>query len=458
MLYLTRVMHQRLSRTVLAVAAALLVLLPRSLGSHEIPARVAVLAFVKAAPNALRLVVRVPLEAMRDLEFPLTASGALDLVAVRPLLDEAAKLWIADYLRVWADGEPLDGARVLATRVSTPDDRSFERYDLAVAHLGAPPLEGDLQLRWQQALLDLLIEFPAAPGDARFAIDPALGHLGVRTTSVLRLVLADGAERAFTYEGNPGRIDLDPGALQAAGRFVREGFRHILGGIDHLLFVLCLVLPVRRWRPLVAIVTSFTVAHSITLGAAALGFAPTALWFPPLVEAVIALSIVILAVENVLLPTERLEQRWRIAFAFGLVHGFGFSFALGEQLQFAGGHLVAALAAFNAGVELGQLAALAVALPLLHWVRRHVGEARGTLVTIVGSLLVAHTAWHWMTGRFATLAAYRDGFTWPVLDATFALGALRAGLLLAVALASAWGLQHLFKLPWRPRPDNAGPT
>ena len=123
--------------------------------------------------------------------------------------------------------------------------------------------------------------------------------------------------------------------------FVALGFEHILDGIDHLLFIFCLVIPFRRLRPLVAIVTAFTVAHSITLIASAAGFAPDALWFPPLIEVLIALSIVYMALENIV--GAKLERRWLIAFGFGLVHGFGFSFALRESLQFAGTHLATSL-------------------------------------------------------------------------------------------------------------------
>ena len=144
---------------------------------------------------------------------------------------------------------------------------------------------------------------------------------------------------AFDVLGDPGLVRLDPRWHQAAWRFVQLGFGHILDGIDHLLFVLCLVIPFRRLRPLVAIITSFTVAHSITLIASASGFAPDALWFPPLIEVLIALSIVYMAFENIVGP--KLERRWIIAFAFGLVHGFGFSFILRNSLQFAGAHLAA---------------------------------------------------------------------------------------------------------------------
>lgn len=448
MLYLVAPMHQRLLSFLLA--ATCLLVRPAAVAAHEIPARVAVVAIVAPDSATLRIALRVPLEAMRDVDFPLLPDGGLDLVRVRPLLAEAARLWIADYLRVHADGAPLGAARLSAVRVAPPDSRSFATLEAALAHLAAPPLDAVPGLRWQAASLDVLLEYRLPAPGARIAIEPRLAHLGVRTTSVVRLVLPDGRERPFVYDGNPGRIDLDPRWWQSAARFVAEGFRHILGGLDHLLFVFCLVLPVRRWRPLVAIVTAFTVAHSITLGAAALGVVPTALWFPPLVETAIALSLVVLTLENILLPEERLEGRWRLAFAFGLIHGFGFSFALGGQLQFAGAHLTTALAAFNVGVELGQLVVLALALPLLVFVRRHVGAARVHLVTVVGSALVAHTAWHWMTERFATLTAHRPAWAWPVLDAHFALGAMRAALLLAVALAAVLGLQHIFRVRLRP--------
>src|SRR5690606_31382370 len=154
------------------------------------------------------------------------------------------------------DGRALGDARILAVRVSLPSDRSFESHETALAPLAAPRLDEGTGLTWQSAMFDLVIAYDIASPEARFAIEPRLAHLGVRTTTVLRLVLPQGDVRAFTYEGDPGRIELDPSWAHAAGRFVAEGFEHILGGIDHLLFVLCLVLPVRRWRPLVAIVTA----------------------------------------------------------------------------------------------------------------------------------------------------------------------------------------------------------
>jgi len=310
------------------------------------------------------------------------------------------------------------------------------------------PLELEI-VPWQQVLFDVALEYTLPSADARPVLHPDLATLGIRTTSVLHVVQADGSERLLTYDGNPGAVELDPAWYQTLVRFVGVGYEHILSGYDHLLFVLCLVLGVRRWRSLVAFVSAFTVAHSLTLAAAALGVAPDALWFPPLVEVLIAASIVWLAIENVVLPEERLASRWPVAFGFGLVHGFGFSFALANDLQLAGGNLVSALLAFNVGVELGQLTALAAALPLLWLLRRYVGAGQARLATMAVSVLVAHSAWHWLTERWNVLAEYRVRFTWPVPDAMFGLLMMRLALLGAVAVAAALALRQIFRVTRR---------
>jgi HupE / UreJ protein len=194
---------------------------------------------------------------------------------------------------------------------------------------------------------------------------------------------------------------------------------------------------------------AFTVAHSLTLGAAVLGWSPRAGWFPPLIEVLIAASIVWLAIENIVLPADRVSARWPVAFGFGLVHGFGFALALSDTLQFAGGHLVSALASFNIGVELGQLAALGVALPALWLVHRYAGAGRERLITIVGSAIIAHSAWHWLSERFTELASHRSRLGWPTFDGTLALAALRGALLLTVAIAVALAMRQIFRTPRR---------
>src|SRR6185295_10784529 len=115
------------------------------------------------------------------------------------------------------------------------------------------------------------------------------------------------------------------------------------------------------------------------------GFAPDGLWFPPLIETLIAITIVAMALENIVYASlgrsAALSSRWIVAFAFGLVHGFGFSFALRETLQFAGDHLLTSLLAFNVGVEIGQLVVLATLIPLLELLFRFGPPERiGTII------------------------------------------------------------------------------
>ena len=405
--------------------------------AHDIPGKVTVVAFVRPQGNVMHVVLRVPLEAMRDIEFPLRAQGFLDIPKSEPLLRQAAMTWLADYLTLYEGDTPLAPPRISAVRVSLPSDRSFVTYERALEQLRAPALDSAVDLPWTQAMLDVSLEYAITSDRAHFSIHPSLAHLGVTTSTSLRFSPPGGTERAFQYDGDPGLVRLDPRWHQAAFTFVKLGFTHIPDGIDHLLFVFCLVIPIRRMRPLIAIITAFTVAHSITLGASALGLAPDALWFPPLIEVLVAISIVYMALENIV--GARTDRRWMLAFGFGLVHGFAFSFALRESMQFAGGHLAMSLLSFNVGIELGQLFVLALAVPVLAFAFKHVVAER--MGTIILSALVAHTAWHWMLDRGSAMRGYR--FQWPVLDASFAVSVMRASIVAIIAACALWAMSAL---------------
>lgn len=145
--------------------------------------------------------------------------------------------------------------------------------------------------------------------------------------------------------------------------------------------------------------TTFTVAHSFTLIGSAFNLAPGGAWFPPFVEMTIAASIVYMALENIM--GVEFARRMLITGMFGLIHGFGFSYGLQENLQFAGTHLLVSLFAFNIGIEMGQIIVLAVMLPALLVVRRYVFP--GPVGMIILSALVALTGWQWMTERGAAL-------------------------------------------------------
>ena len=342
--------------TVPAVAAAalgLLLMAPVRAIAHEIPNAIVVQSFLEPKGQTLTFLVRVPLSAIRDVDVPQRGPGYVDLSRAEDALRTGAIVWIAREVALFEEERRLADPRLVAVRVSLPSDRSFQSYAAARAHFADPPLADDIDLYWEQGLLDIWMEYAIQSEAARFAINPGLRPLAQRVTIALTLLLPDGRERAFQLHDDPGLVQLDPRWHQAAAGFVRSGFDHILDGIDHLLFLFCLVIPIRRMRTLIAVITSFTVAHSVTLIASAYDMAPGALWFPPLVETLIATSIVYMALENI--AGARLTNRWVITFAFGLVHGFGFSFALRETLQFAGEHLLTSLLAFNVGVELGQL-------------------------------------------------------------------------------------------------------
>jgi hypothetical protein len=428
--------HPTARRLANALFGALAVLLACNAAAHEIPNDVAVQAFVHPAGHELLVLVRVPLSAMREVDIPRRGIGFIDLARAGPALQEAAKLWLGDNLDLYESERRLSYPRVAELRVSLPSDRSFASIEAALAHLSAPPLPLETDLYWNQGLLDVELAYAIQSERSDFSIEPRLARLGLQTVVSLRFLPSGGAERAFEFHGNPGLVRLDPSWHQAALRFVEAGFWHILDGNDHLLFILCLVIPFRRLRPLVLIVTSFTVAHSITLIVSASGHAPGGLWFPPLVETLIAVSILYMALENIV--GSNVRRRWMIAFAFGLVHGFGFSFALRETLQFAGSHLLTSLLAFNVGVELGQLLVLAVLVPALGLLFRLIPEKAGSIVL---SALVAHTAWHWMIERGARMRAY----PWPTFDAADVAWAMRAMLVLLAAALAAWLLRTMWR-------------
>ena len=402
---------------VVTVVAGLIFVLPSRQAAHEVPSDVTVQAYVKPEGQQLRLLVRVPLEAMQDIPFPTSGPGYLDLAGAEHLLPDAAMLWLGQEVELYEEGNRLAEPKITAIRLSLPSDRSFTSYKLALTHVTTGPrLPNSTRIIWRQTMLDVLFDYPIQSERSHFSIHPGLERLGMRVTIALRFLTPDGTERAFELRGDPGLVTLDPWWYQAALRFVESGFFHILDGTDHLLFLVCLVVPFRRFRALVPTVTGFTVAHSITLIASAYGLAPAALWFPPLVETLIAVSILYMAFENII--GTGVGRRWLIAFGFGLVHGFGFSFALRETMQFAGSHLLTALLSFNVGVELGQLLVIALLVPALEILFRFVVTER--IGAIFVSALVAHTSWHWTSERYEILSQHP--ITWSALGATLLVG------------------------------------
>ncbi len=412
---------------------------PLAVQAHDIPSRVTVFSFVKPEGDQLTVLLRVPMEALSEVVFPLRGPGYLRISESEDAQEDAARVYITESMHFYEDGVELTEKELVTTRVSLPSNRTFIDYETAMENIMSPPLDDSVNLFWRQGVLDILVTYPIQSESSQFSVSPELGTLSEETTTVLRFLVPTGAERVFNYVGNPGLVELDPRWHQAALRFIEMGFLHILEGIDHLLFLFCLVIPLRSIRSLIPVITSFTIAHSITLISSAFGMAPDVLWFPPLIETLIALSIAYMAFENIV--GAKLEHRWVVTFGFGLIHGFGFSFLFSETLQFAGGHLFSSLLAFNVGVELGQLMVLLLVIPVLNLLFKYLVDER--IGSILLSALLAHSAWHWMVDRGGQLGQF--SFQAPVLDALFFAALMRWVMLLIVILGIGWGMYELFR-------------
>ena len=434
-------MKSVLCRFALLLAVLTIFALPAA--AHFLPRDVTVLAFVKPEGETLKLLIRVPLKSVEDIEFARLEQEYVDLSKVDQPLRDAANMVLINNLSLYEGDRLLPAPRIAAARMSLESDRSFENYQTALAHVFGPPLPQDTNIFWEQGILDVLLEYPIQSDRSEFSIQAGFNRLALTVITALRFLPPGGVERVYELEGDAGLVRLDPRWHQAVGRFVVLGFEHILEGIDHLLFLLLLIVPFRRMRTLIPIVTAFTVAHSITLIASAYQLAPGALWFPPLIETLIAMTIFYMALENIV--AVRPAARWVVTFAFGLVHGFGFSFVLEHTLQFAGSHLLSSLLAFNIGVELGQLLVLAIAVPLLNILFKHVVAER--LGTIIISVIVGHTAWDWMVERFGVLQA----FPWPEVAAADVAIGLRWLFVLVALTAAVWLLYVVTQRPAAPK-------
>ncbi len=280
--------------------------------------------------------------------FLLSASLQVSADALRPAYLEIRELAAEHYELMWK--VPTKGDRTLRINPQLPDNCRAAMSAESSWSIGAR-LERQ-QLQCSGGLVGQQIE---------------IGGLERLQNEVLvRLKLADGSEQVTRLDGANPRftVTAEPVLFDVVITYLVLGIEHILAGLDHLLFVLALVMIVTGLRRLIWTITAFTLAHSITLVGATLGW----LWLPTTpVEAVIALSILLLAVEIVHRQQGRVGATerwpWLVAFLFGLLHGFGFAGAL-QEVGLPSQAIPAALLFFNVGVELGQLIFVAVVLLL----------------------------------------------------------------------------------------------
>jgi hypothetical protein len=282
---------------------------------------------------------------------------------------------------------------------------------------GAPPIHPQLPPQAKTVFFPRIPSEEAIPGARlkRWSISTAgQGLVGSEiTVHGLQATLLDVLLRIEFLDGHTVTQLLRPAApsftvpgAEASGApvatYLGLGVEHILLGIDHLLFVFCLLLLVRGFGPLLKTITAFTLAHSITLGLATLGYVHIPI--AP-VEAVIALSILFLASEIVRTwsgaPSLTARRPWAVAFAFGLLHGFGFAGALSE-VGLPAGDIPLALLLFNLGIELGQVLFVAVVLALAFALRKFM-PACPELLRRAPVYVIGATAAYWFIARTAVL-------------------------------------------------------
>jgi hypothetical protein len=433
-------------RSVWILICILVGLIPAARG-HDLPLDRTMNAFVKIEAHQADLVIRIPLDLLHEVSFP-TVGDHYDTAASDAAIRTGLRA-INAHLSLWEGNNRLEPVSEKG-RLSPPSNRSFQSFDAAISDFKRSDSE---VIGFDLGYFDVHFVYPITSPNSVFSIENKIGaNYGDYTKLALRILPLGEPSRTMMLNGASGRVTLDPHWYDAGLGFVALGVQHILTGFDHLLFLLCLVIPFRRIRSLIPVITAFTVGHSITLIGTAFGLAPDAKWFPPFIEMAIAVSIIFMAVENIIGPN--LQRRWIIAGLFGLVHGFGFADALSEQLQFAGSNLLTALFGFNIGIEIGQLIALSIFIPCLALILR--GRMQGRMGISILSAAVALIAWQWMVDRAQTLWQT----PWP-LPTT-------AGILIAaqwiIALVAAVGTATLFarwyerKWPADLRPDEITAT
>ncbi len=313
-----------------------------------------------------------------DLAFSLN-----EIQAIEPQVEQ----YLSEQMQVLADGEPL---RFEVFFLEDPFFNVSQRQEGMALNNPETLSHSNLNFRFHFLISQM-------PHDVELKVDFS-EKFGEAHSSTVGIVYQDHAASSIFNQGRGQLFWVHPNQHSApiqVGAFILSGIEHILIGYDHILFLLALILWGGRFWELLKIVTSFTVAHSITLALATLNVVQLpGRW----IECAIALSIVFVAVENFFVRSTK--HRWILTFLFGLIHGFGFANVL-KELELPRTALMTSLVTFNVGVELGQMAIVAVLfLPIAFLSKR----AFYPKLALTGSLLIGLFGFGWFVERVFNLS------------------------------------------------------
>jgi hypothetical protein len=407
--------------------------------SRPIPTVVNIKAFAAADRDHLDLLIRLPLASVKNVQFPIRDSlGHLDVAALQSMQDGIARNWVADTLEVTEQGAKLPKPAVLGTRISISSDASFGSYSSALARFAAHDLKVDEEVLWQQVWLDVHLRYAAEKSTA-LSVEPHVAGLGVKVTTDF-VVVSNGEERTLTFDGDPGRIHLNPQWHNTLAQFLAHGVRAVMRNADFVVFLFCLALPFKHFRTVWPATAAFAGAVALGFLSLRLGLIARSLWIQTCVDALVAASIVAIAASNVI---DRVTARRRASFALiaGIVFGLSSAFRFDAIGQFAADHPLSGEIGYLIGIALSVALAVAIFVPLA---RLLFSFARAeTLERIIVSALAADTAWSWFMERGSQFAripfSYElDGESWSDILSGIALVAIVSGLI--------WALDRWLKL------------
>jgi HupE/UreJ protein len=377
------------------LAVLLLITMPRAF-AHEVPVEHVVDLSVEPRGNDLLVRVRLPAAVVGDANLPRLADGRLD-AASSP---ERLRIVAADLAR---------------------------NLELQQGEASLPGTVESAQVGADRRSIDVVLRYPGGGGGDVSARLNAFRAAGAPVRTNLRYRLPSGRDHAVSVTGQPARITFDPGIREVLPQFIGRGLRALLDGGDHLLFLICVLLPIRRARFAVALFAAAACGQAIAIGFSVLRPA-TLEWSVDALAMIAASAVVIAALQNIVRARELLVLP--LAFVFGLLNGFSFGHDLVLAMPLAWSHAAVAAAAFAGTVLVGELW-----LGALAWATRTWLDERGVperIASILASALIIHSAAHRLVDR-GHVVAQAGTFSAERALVWVTLGWLSLMLLVAIA-------------------------